>query len=136
MNKRMQKKLEVFQKAYGKEIYGRYNVATAHFFAQEDGDFEMISVDTLAESCGFNYRPVEEYTEVDGREYCIFATPDGSRRVIDLQHTQTELDMSKVVIMYQGNILDGHHRVYRAFMLGLVESLPVYELTAEEAVAC
>lgn len=48
----------------------------------------------------------------------------------------TELDLSKPLIFApDGELIDGHHRLYRANCLG-INKLPAYTLTPEEAKAC
>lgn len=125
-----QKKLAAYRKAHGKEIFctkGRtYDIVMAQFLVEQSyEDPEIINVDELAEACGFDHRP---HTEEDG--YLFF-----SNAVIDHEHSLKELDLSKPLIFADGELIDGHHRLYRAFMLG-VEMLPAHMLTAEEAKAC
>lgn len=124
------KKLEAYRKSHGKEILltpGRtYDIVVAQFLIeQDDRDSETVNIDEIAEACGFDCRPSKEE---DG--YLFF-----SNAVIDHEHSLKELDLSKPLIFANGRLIDGHHRAYRAFMLG-VETMQAYTLTTEEVKAC
>ena len=130
-----QKKLEAYRKTHSREIFctkdATYDIVIAQFLIdQNDHDVETVSVDDLAVQCGFDHCPVKEE---DG--YLFFQCPDGSKSVIDNEHFQKELDLDKPLIFADGQLIDGHHRLYRAFMLG-IETLTAYTLTPREAKAC
>ncbi len=131
-----QKKLQDYRKTHGREIFctkeATYDIVVAQFLIEQSGkDVEVVDVETLATECGFNFQPVKEE---DG--YSFFQRSNSSSKVvIDNEHIQKELDLSKPLIFADGQMIDGHHRLYRAFMLG-VETMTSYTLTPEEAKAC
>jgi hypothetical protein len=131
-----QKKLAAYRKSHGKEIFctkeKTYDIVMAQFLVEQSyEDSETVNVETLAEACGFDFRPVKEE---DG--YLFFQCPDStSKVVIDHEHSLKELDLCKPLIFADGKLIDGHHRLYRAFMLG-IETLQAYTLTPAEAKLC
>lgn len=130
-----QKKFQAYEKRVGKEIIcmkGRtYNVALASFLiGQDDRDAEEVNVDVAASACGFHHEPIEE------RDGCgIFLCPDGSKTVIDFAHVQKELDLEKPLIFDGDLLIDGHHRLYRAYMFGRA-AMNRHFLTAAEKKLC
>ena len=125
-----QKKLAAYRKSHRSEVYsskdGVYDIVKAQFIIEQSGkSSKTISVEELAEACGFDHRP---YKEEDGFQFF-------SNAVINFEHSLKELGLEKPLILLNGNIIDGHHRLYRAFMLG-VETLQAYTLSLEEAKLC
>ena len=125
-----QKKLEAYKRSHRKEIFctkeKTYDIVTAEFLIeQDDRDPELVNVETLATACGFDFRPTREE---DG--YLFF-----SSAVISHEHSLQDLDLEKPLIFADGKLIDGHHRLYRAFMLG-VETLQAHTLTQAEAKLC
>src|ERR1700726_109523 len=97
-----QKKLEAYRKNHGREILSTpertYDIVVAQFLIeQDDRDSKTVSVDELAEACGFDRRPSKEE---DG--YIFF-----SNAVIDHEHSLKELDLNKPLIFANGRLIDG-----------------------------
>ena len=125
-----QKKLAAYRKSHGKEIFSTkertYDIVLAQFLIEQDRrDGKAVSVDAIAEVCGFDRRP---YREEDG--YLFF-----SNAIIEHEHTLKDLDLDKPLIFADGKLIDGHHRLYRAFMLG-IETMQAYTLSPAEAKLC
>lgn len=129
------KKLAAYRKTHSREIFctkdRTYDIVIAHYLIEQSPrQARAVNVDELASTCGFDHRPIKEE---DG--YSFFLRPDGSKTVIDNEHYQKELDLNKSIIFADGQLIDGHHRLYRAFLLG-IETLSAYHLTPEESKAC
>lgn len=130
-----QKKYAVYLRKHGQEIFlaeeKTYDITKAAYLIEQDGrDSEEVSVDVLASTCGFDHCPIEE------RDGCsIFLCPDGTKTVIDREYFQQELDLEKPLLIANGKLIDGHHRLYRAFMFGR-ESMQAFYLTNEEIRNC
>src|SRR2546423_7748619 len=110
------KKLEAFRKSHTREIFctkeATYDIVVAQFLIErDDRDSEIVDVETLATACGFDHRPVKEE---DG--YLFFQCPGySSKVVIDHEHSLKELDLEKpLILLPNGKVIDGHHRLYRA----------------------
>lgn len=130
-----QKKYAAYLKLHGREIFTAkektYDITKAAFLIELDGrDSEEVSVDDLAITCGFDHCPL---AEPDG--CLIFLCPDGAKTVIDRAYFQQELDLEKPLLIANGKVIDGHHRLYRAFMLGR-ETMQAFYLTNEEIRNC
>lgn len=132
-----QKALQLYRKTHGREVFctkqATYDIVVAQFLLEKgQRAIEKVSVDQLAVELGFDRSPVKEE---DGLFF--FQAPSSSSRVvIDGEYFQREFDLEKPLIFDdQGQLLDGHHRLYRAFMLG-VEVLRGQRLTAEETRLC
>lgn len=123
-----QKTTEIFSTAEGS-----YDVILAQFLiVEDDRDPDPVNVESLAIACGFDRRPVDEENG-----FLWFQQPGSNQRtVIDHEHAQKDLDLEKpLILLPNGKVLDGHHRLYRAFILG-VEVLNAFSLTCEEADEC
>jgi hypothetical protein len=139
MKRRINKtKLEAYRKANRKEIFlgqhEKYDITLANFLRETNPNeiTDDVNVDELAKQCGMDHLPVDE---ADGYQY--FQCEGSSRQVeIHVEHFLKELDLKKPLIcLPSGEIIDGHHRLYRAFMTG-VEMLEVYTLSEDEAELC
>jgi hypothetical protein len=104
-----------------------YDIVKAQFIIEQSRkSSKEISVDELAEACGFDHRP---FKEQDGYQFF-------SNAAINFEHSLKELDLEKpLILLPNGKLIDGHHRLYRAFMLG-IETLQAYTLSPAEAKLC
>jgi hypothetical protein len=131
-----QKKLSAFRKNQVREYFstpaGTYDIVLAKFLIDDDmKDSEVVSVDELAANCGFVYPAV---SDKDG--FLSFKNKEGMRVVVDHAHAQKDLDLDiPLILNSQSQLIDGHHRLYRAYMLG-VEWLNAYTLLPEETSVC
>lgn len=136
MKKINQKELQAYRKSHEREIFctksATYDIVVAQFLLEKNTRAsETVDVEQLSADLGFDQLPVKEE---DG--YSFFqASPSSSKVAIDNEHYQKELDLSKPLIFANGMLIDGHHRLYRAFMLG-VQTLAGQTLTAAEARMC
>lgn len=120
------KRFEAYRKAHGREVFrtkeATYDITLAQFLCeQRQGHAVSVDVEALATAIGYDQRPIEE----DG----LLFYPSGV--VLEHAHVQRDLDLEKPLLLAHGQLIDGHHRLYRAFLLGLDE-LKAYELTREE----
>lgn len=124
------KQLEAYRKTHVREIFlskdYTYDIVVAQFLIEKSGrEANMIWVDPIASEMFCECPPMDTdgYISYTG---CL----------IDYRHAMTELDLSKPLIFAaNGELIDGHHRLYRAQCLG-INKLPAYTLTPEEAKAC
>lgn len=136
LKKALQKRFEAYQKSHGREIFctkdHTYDITLAWFLVEEDDrDPEEIDVEEAARACGFDKPPVKEE---DG--YYFFQVPNSTAKVvIDKEHYQKELDLDQPLLFADGEQIDGHHKLYRAFLLGR-EKMSYQELTEEEIKLC
>lgn len=125
-----QKKLTTYRKTHGREIFRTkdytYDIVIAQFLIESDGrEAQMIWVDPIASEM------FRECPPMDANGYISY-----SACLIDYKHAMTDLDLSKPLIFApDGELIDGHHRLYRANCLG-IDKLPAYTLTPEEANVC
>lgn len=98
------------------ETYLDHDIVELQFEIEWEGHAtESVDVERLAIQCGYDKRP---HTIEDGFEYY-------SNSIVELSHVQKDLDLGNPIILVKGQVVDGHHRLYRAFLLG-ADTLPAY----------
>lgn len=124
---KMAKALDKFRKdAKRTETYGDFDIVKLQFIIGWEGyDAEDVNVEALAIKKGMDTLLEER----DG--FLIFEDA-----VIEKSHVQKDLDLeNSPIILVDGNVVDGHHRLYKAFKSGL-KTLKAHILTADEVRAC
>jgi hypothetical protein len=123
---KMAKALDKFRKnSDGKETYGDFDIVKLKFIIDWEGyDAEDVNVEELAAEKGMG-------TLIEERDgFLIFKDA-----VIRKSHVQKDLDLDNPIILVDGKVVDGHHRLYKAYTLGIA-TLKAHMLTSYEVRAC